>query len=568
MPMSMMSASAAASENTITFTKTTGGDNASHTYKAYKIFTGTATSNGFGTTAELKNTDWALSTDNAASFLTALQADSRFNTTTETPSGEAGDPVKTTTNDFAGCSTAASVASVLAGYEKDSTKAKAFAEFAVSELKTLNVSATATGTSLSVNSDGYYVIEETAVSGGDGTGTMTAYLLGVYDASEGAEITVKSALPSFQKKIKDVNDSDSSVTANTTWNDSADYDIGDEVPFQLTATLPSDYATYKQYKLVFHDNLEDDAFGTISTDKVKVYYQPATGDRVEITTGVTKSISNNTDTFTATYDSTDKDCDLEVTIANLKGIEGISPAAGDKIVVEYTATLGDNAHLGATGNWNCGYLEYSNNPYYAGGVGGTEITSKTPEDQVVAFTYQLVVNKVDASENALAGAGFTLYKYVLSAQEDSNDTNTTGDDNGAYVMIKQIDAGEATRFTFTGLDDGKYKLVESKTPVGFNTINPMTFTISATHEDDAAAPKLLTLTVSDLDGATVEETGEEGSKTLTGNISATVKNSSGASLPSTGGIGTTVFYVTGGVLVAGAGVLLITKKRTKKDDAE
>jgi fimbrial isopeptide formation D2 family protein/LPXTG-motif cell wall-anchored protein len=587
MPMSMMSASAAASENTITFTKTTGGADSSetattHTYAAYKIFTGTATSNGFGGSAELKNTDWALSTDNAASFLAALQEDSRFNTTTTTSSEENPDEeVSETTNDFAGCSTAASVAKVLAGYNSDSEKAKAFAEFAVSELKTLNVSATATGTgSLTVESDGYYVIEETAVSGGDGTGTMTAYLLGVYDASAGAEIEVKSDLPSFQKKIQDTNDSDSTVTDNTGWTDSADYDIGDDVPFQLTATLPSDYATYKKYKLVFHDNLEDDVFASSTVSNIKYYYQKSGSDtKVEITGGTSSSTSVNSadSNFASTHG--DNTCNLEFTIADLKTATfdgtNINPAAGDKIIVEYTAKLGADAKLGSTGNWNSGYLEYSNNPYYAGGAGETETTSKTPEDQVVAFTYQLDVSKVDASGNALAGAGFTLYKYVLGAKADTSDKNITNDatdTNGAYVKVAEIAAGTDTTFTFKGIDDGVYKLVETEIPNGFNKADDVDFTVSATHSEESDAPILISLSTTK-DSITVDKSASTAANAsdgyvYSGKLQTKVENKSGATLPSTGGIGTTVFYVTGGVLVAGAGVLLITKKRTKKDDAE
>lgn len=536
-PMSSFSASAVATVGKISFTGvTTSSGTATHTYAAYMIFSGTAVENGFGGTAELKDTQWAMDATKAADFLSALKTDTRFNTDDK--------------NDFADCTTAAAVAKVLTGYAADSVKAKAFADFAI-EQKT-NLKVVGSGTVIDALEDGYYVIEETAVT----NGTMTAHLLGVYDASAGAEITVKSELPTFQKKIKDTNDSNpdndtSGINDNSTngvWQDSADYDIGDAVPFQLTATLPDDYATYKQYKLVFHDNLQDSVYG--DAQNIKVYYQKGTDAPVEIT-GFTSTTPNADDSsFADTHE--DKTCNLEVTIANLKTATGdVKLEAGDKVIVEYTAELKTTAKLGEAGNWNSGYLEYSNNPYYTGD-GTDETTSKTPEDMVVAFTYQLSVDKVDNAGNALEGAGFTLYKY-------------NGED---YVAVGEEITG-VTTFEFKGVDAGQYKLVETTIPAGYNPVNALEFIVKAKHVEEADTPTLTDLTVVDLDGNSLTATDLTAGKfvvTKSSGLAATkIINNSGATLPSTGGIGTTLFYVGGGVLVAGAGVLLITKKRAKKD---
>lgn len=523
---SSFSASAVATENTISFTGQEG--TGTHTYQAYMIFSGTAVANGFGGAAELQGIQWANSTG-AAEFLTALKDDATIGT------------------DFADCTTAAAVADVLKGYSVNSAKAKAFADLAIANKEKLKAVGDA-GSTITAAEDGYYVIEETGVTAG--TSTMTAHLLGVYDASAGAEITVKSSLPTFEKKIMDSNDSGTTVqdgSTNDAWQDSADHDFGDKVPFQLTGTLPGDYASYKQYKMVFHDNLQDGVYG--SPENVKVYYKH--GDTTKEISSDKYTISNpNTadDGFADTHG--DKTCNLEINIANLKTATGdVTLQAGDKIIVEYQAELLTAANMGEAGNWNSGYLEYSNNPYH---TGEGDTTSKTPEDMVVDFTYQLAVNKVDNALKPLKGAGFTLYKY-----------------NGTVYEAVGTEITGVTTFEFKGVDAGQYKLVETTTPKGFNTVDELEFIVKAEHDETSDTPTLTSLTVVDTDGNSLTATNTEAGKfvvTKKDGLAATqIINNSGSTLPSTGGIGTTMFYVGGGVLVAGAGVILITKKRAKKD---
>lgn len=518
--------SASAAENTISFVNATGGDTTTHTYQAYMIFSGTATANGFGTAAELQDIQWA-KPESAADFLKALKADGTIGTK------------------FADCTTAAAVASVLKGFDTDSVEAKAFADLAIANKDKLKAVGEA-GSTITATEDGYYVIEETNVKGG--TGTMTAHLLGVYDASVGADITVKSKLPTFQKKIMDSNDSGvEDGSTNGEWQDSADHDFGDKVPFQLTGTLPDDYATYKQYKMVFHDNLQDGVYG--APTNIKVYYKH--GDTTKEISSNKYTVSNPDtadDGFAKTHG--DNTCNLEVTIDDLKtAIDGVTLEAGGQIIVEYQAELLTGAKIGEEGNWNSGYLEYSNNPYH---TGDGDTTSKTPEDLVVDFTYQLSVDKVDNALNPLEGAGFTLYKY-----------------NGTTYEAVGTEITGVTKFEFKGVDAGQYKLVETTTPKGFNKADDLEFIVKAEHDETADTPTLKTLTVVDKDGKSLTATNTEAGKfvvTKKDGLAATqIINNSGSQLPSTGGIGTTMFYVGGGVLVAGAGVLLITKKRAKKD---
>ena len=210
------------------------------------------------------------------------------------------------------------------------------------------------------------------------------------------------------------------------------------------------------------------------------------------------------------------------------------------IVVTYNATLNDTAVLGKEGNVNEAKLEFSNNP---NGTGHGE----TPLDSVIVFTYKVVVNKHANAANgpALAGAEFTLSKKLKDG--------TTKD----IAVVKNTDG---TTFTFSGLDDGDYVLTETKTPEGYNTIAPIKFTVNADHTiawEGIERTDILT----SLTGSTA--TGE---LTFTADdvkaaLSTDVVNKAGATLPSTGGMGTTLFYVVGGGLMVAAIVLLVTKKR-------
>lgn len=289
---------------------------------------------------------------------------------------------------------------------------------------------------------GYYLIKDKdgSVTGAD---TYTTYIVKVVD---NVPITPKGNVPSFEKKVKDINDT--TDTDASAWQDSADYDIGDKVPFKLEGTVSSKYADYKTYYYAFHDQAETGL--TFNADSVKVYV-----DSNEITSGYSVETSPaDGDTF-------------DVVFANLKDITGVDIKGGSKITVEYTATLNDKAVLGSQGNVNTAHLEFSNNPNEEHSGSGKPGTGKTPDDSVIVFTYQVVVNKVKADNTALTGAEFTLEKVY------KNSPNKT-------VAVVKNAAG--TTFTFKGLDDGDYILTETKTPATYNTIEPITFTVTADHK--------------------------------------------------------------------------------------
>ena len=391
----------------------------------------------------------------------------------------------------------------------------------------VNFDSTAIGTvsdskSLTVPT-GYYLIKDNGP-----VGNGEDYSLYVVQVVGPTTISPKVGTTASDKKVKDTNDS--AANSTTDWQDSADYDIGDAVPFKLSATIAQDYANYNHgYKLTFHD--KEDAGLSFNASSVKVYV-----DGKEITSG-----------FTVVTENLGDGCTFEVRFANLKEITSVH--AGSVISVEYTSTLNNQAVIGSTGNKNTSHVTYTNNPNdeQAGEKG------KTPDDAVIVFTYMTIVNKVTKNPNydpkvegseeyiPLKGAGFTLYKKNAS---------------GTYEAVgSELKGKDMTTFTWSGLDDGDYKLVETTTPSGYNTIPDIEFTITATHDvtSDVTSdnPTLTSLSGGDKFTGVIS----------TGVVSANIENQSGAQLPSTGGIGTTIFYVLGSVLVIGAAVLLVTKKR-------
>ena len=388
----------------------------------------------------------------------------------------------------------------------------------------VNFGSTAIGTVSDSNpltvTTGYYLIKDNGP-----VGNGEDYSLYVVQVVGPTTISPKVGTTTSDKKVDDENDSNTTEDA-TTWQDSADYDIGDAVPFKLSATIAQDYTSYTHgYKLTFHD--KEGAGLSFNKDSVKVYV-----DGTLITTGyevVTEGLTGG--------------CTFEVRFANLKDIDSVH--AGSVISVEYTSTLNNQAVIGSTGNKNTSHVSYTNNPNdEQTGEGG-----KTPDDAVIVFTYKTIVNKVTKNPNydptvegseeyiPLKGAGFTLHKKNAS---------------GAYDAVGSELKGEnMTTFTWSGLDDGDYKLVETTTPSGYNTIPDIEFTITATHDVSSDNPTLISLSGGDKFTGVVS----------TGVVSANIENQSGAQLPSTGGMGATIFYVLGSVLVIGAAVLLVTKKR-------
>ena len=488
-----------------------------HAYKAYQIFSGTQSAES---KPALGDVGWGTGID-GAKFLPALKADTRF--------------VVNSKNIFADCTTAADVAAIMAKEQDRSAVAKAFANVAAQFLKSAAVDITAKQTNVDLNPGYYLLVDVTNPGEGD---AMNSALLQVTGKGNIA-IEQKYDVPSVGKSVKDTDGK---------WGEAADWCIGSNVPFQLIGKLPNNYADYETYKYVFHDTL---GTGLQYNGDVKVYVRNGETD-TELTSG-----------FTVAPDkaATAGGGSLTITFDNLKTVASVTSSSS--IVVKYMAKLLNTAVIGQPGNPNEVYLEYSSNPNFSGT--GTPPTSKTPKDTVLVFTYQLDINKVDGTTptKKLQNAEFKLKCIAAEKEATWKDKWVTVDTNNKVTGWADTQGKGSALITNTnglaqviGLDAGTYELYETKAPGGYNQLkDPIKIVITATLDKSEDSPALTALTIKVDDG-----TAKDGD-VAKGTVSTTVTNNSGATLPETGGIGTTLFYVIGGVLLVGAAVLLVTRKR-------
>lgn len=427
--------------------------------------------------------------------------------------------------------TGAEIVKYLDGIKVDATAVREFADTVYAKVKSMNADYTTKNGVFAEVDQGYYLIAQKQI------GANESYSLVILDTAGKNKLTVtpKTGVPTFEKKIREKNDS---TGVETGWQDASDYDIGDEVPFKLTGTVSDKYDNYATYYYAFHDKMDE----TLQFDSRSVV--------VKINGSVMPKEQYNLNT------STTDGCTFEVVFNDLKKVSSKKPK---EVTVEYTAKLKENARLGSDGNFNKGKLEFNNNPYYEG-EGKPENTGETPWDEVVVFTYKLIANKTDGQGNPLAGAGFTLYKF----------DHVTND----YVKVKDIPADKTTtKFAFTGADAGKYKLVETTVPDGYNKADDLVFVVQGTYkaenkaennDDPLKAPKLTKLEILDENGNSI--TGENKVFTTSlknGTATTNIKNLTGSELPGTGGMGTTVLYVAGTIMILVAGVFLVMKKKAE-----
>lgn len=498
-----MSVSVFAAEGETAKTITLTGGKAGHTYTAYQIFTGKVEGK------ELKDIQWGAdvtesykATADTAAAAAKIISDSNDAHTMA---------VNLVTNNYLNSTNAAKVT-----LTKDGT---------------VTISGLATG---------YYVIvdstSETITTENDVYSEYVVELVGDVNGK------LKSDIPTVEKKVND-NDNE--------WNDAGDFSIGDTVPYKLTGTIADNFNNYETYKYIFHDVLsKGQAF---QKDSLKVTIN---GDETKnITNSFTITPETNSDGKTTT--------EITISCANLNNIQNLTK--DDKIIVTYNAILTADAAIGLPGNNNTVYLEFSNNPEDNG-----EGTSKTKEDEVLVFTYELDTTKTDASTNAaLKDAKFVLKNKDGKFAKLDNDKKVSAwvdTQNDATELISGTDG----KFVVIGLDAGDYILVETEAPSGYNKIEgEIAVKITATQKNlddykevaEADDPsEILTAVGSEVTIPGHEKVTSEGD-TNTGIVPAGITNASGSTLPSTGGMGTTLFYIVGGILVAGAAIILIAKRK-------
>ena len=416
-------------------------------------------------------------------------------------------------------------------------------------------------------------------------------------------ITLKPGEITTEKKLDDENDSIMKETGmndhedDEVWQDIGDYDIGDSVPFRIHTTLPANTAYFPYYAILMSDTV---SAGLTFNDDFKIYVD---GTEKTIAQKPTTGTSNadflyeySTDGKTvyiypnhgytlnaggAATAGTTYGGDVLPLFASKKNDDNyVDEVGGAEITVRYTCTLNTSAKIGLEGNPNDYTLKFTNSPY-ADSFG-------TLKDKVLVLTYQYVVNKTNEDGNALTGADFELYKFIPVTTADTapeaQPADTTGLLNlaaegetaqyyyqhpytsqwGVYkVVTKSIDTA-VTTFTFKGLDDGFYRLVETETPEGYNGLTGNTeFRIWANHATvlDGTGTIFGAADGSDFQFRVPSTTVLSGTENDTGIITSDIVNKTGTELPTTGGMGTTLFYVLGTILVLGAAVLLITNKR-------
>lgn len=487
---------AAGEKYTITIT----GDAINHTYEAYQVFTGDLFE------GVLSNIKWGGGV-NGEALLTALKND------------------ETLGSKFNNADSAAAVAEAMDGIARDSDDAQAFAAVVGKHLTTAAGSSNeAKGPYHIENLDaGYYLVKDRDDSQNGENGVYTRFMLQVVANISAAP---KSDIPTVTKKVK----GDTNTGNEDNYSDVADFNIGDNVPFLLTGTLPSYLADYDKYSYTFTDTLSS---GLTYNGDAKVYV-----DGVEVTPSDVGIDGTN----------------LIVKFDDLKGVSGVTKDS--KITVKYTAKLNAAAVVGGAGNSNAVTLTYSNNP----NAGGENDKGTTPSDTVLVFTYKLDVTKVDGADKVktLVNAEFVLFRGSETLPEyaivkDGKIDSWTNDEEEATTLISD----SSGKFDVAGLDGGVYFLKETKAPAGYNLLDAVVkLEVIATMSDGSGTASLSALEI---------KVGDSGANTPgdidTGTVSLIIENNKGATLPSTGGVGTTIFYAVGGVLMLGAVVLLITKKR-------
>lgn len=345
----------------------------------------------------------------------------------------------------------------------------------------------------------------------------------------------KHGTPTMEKKVLDRNDTVNTFDEAMGWQDGADYDIGDVVPFQITATL-SDMPNFKEYYLEFWDEMEHLTY-------------------VENSLKVEMDGKDVTSSFVFEKETTGFKTNMRIYCDN---ILPLGAKKGSKFVVTYTATLNQDAIIGNPGNPNTAKLIYTRSS-------GSADKGITKPDTVKVFTYRLIADKVDSDLRPLTGAAFKLSKlvkkddgtqeYVTVAVIGATETMVDG------KLVYTLTEPNRTEFVWNGIDDGSYKIEEVVTPVGYNTMEPIEFWVKAEHDHKAEDPRLYYASSSyEFENAYLLEDGYRIFE-FDGDFKTPIVNQFGAVLPSTGGAGTKLIYIAGSILALGAGVVLIAKKR-------
>lgn len=599
---------AAPNSHTITITNKKEG----HKYAAYQIFDGNLTNEGGSKT--LTDIKWGagFNADKASEFITELKNEASF--------------VIDNKNVFVDAKDAATVAKAMSTDTNVFTDAMND-KFAEIVSKYLKGNGTESGTpvksgenyvyTISVSQDGYYFVKDSEkIAEGD---AATRYILQVV---ADVNVAAKADAPEINKETAEdlktliCNNNEANHTHtiecfDPKWVKFNNGAFGDVVPYKVTSKVPA-MDGYEKYYFVVEDTLAEGL--TFNNDVVvKV------GDET-LTACVADSHKHDYTQEEGTYHVKVTGQKFEIVFENFIQYKSMDA----DIEITYTATINTKATIAVTGNKNEVKLIYSNNPNTTDSGTPEEPDyptpdspkGETPKSETYTYVTGLKLLKVDEKNKALAGAEFEITatpfnKILVNKTEFVERDGSEGEEAGAvYYLLKDkkytttepnFDADETkntakyydnldnennpTRVTktyklvntsgeevtigetktykayvnedgilsITGLSAGEYVIKEVTAPNGYNLLaEPIKINLNWIAPTDVTK------------GCTWTATRDDGTaENYTGQYAFQVENKKGSLLPSTGGIGTTIFYVVGGILVIGAGILLVTKRRMK-----
>ena len=585
-----------------TYTLSITSETKGHNYKAYQVFGGTIAKAPGTDTDTLVNIVWGDGVNESA-LLAALRA-ADFTNPEYTP--DSGKPEKI--KPFASVTSAQDVADVLTGWGPNAVQLDEFAEVVGAHLNednaktptTKETESTETGnkkiytTTFTGLSAGYYLLcEDNMDPDADKNNAYTKFIL---ELVGNTTVKAKADAPSIEKKILESQDAGDGAEQE---KDTTVANVGDSVLFRLTGTIP-EMDGYDKYFYIVTDTLSKG----LDFDNVQSVVLNNKSGRQE-------SVLSKDDDYTLAVTKNPEDGTTALKFV-FKDFIQYKEYAGGTIVIKYTATLNQNAVIGNSGNPNSVHLEYSNNPNYDyqgdNEPADDDPMGQTPEDYVIVYTGAVQVRKVDSDGDVLTGAGFTLTGQGANQVKVTTNKFVEDNENGTYYKLKDGtytteapngndeeyesttdkyslkqtvawtgtntsnttiagDVGQDGYLTFGGLGEGTYTIEETTVPTGYNKIDNITVTLSFTPPEGEITTGQETGTWS----ATYKVgNGTPGAASVDGDgtIHFQVENRSGAVLPSTGGMGTTLFVAGGLVLMVVAATLLVVRARAARKDQE
>lgn len=376
-------------------------------------------------------------------------------------------------------------------------------------------------------------------------------VIGKEQATDKGMITVINEKPDMTKQVQKKD--------SRQWGQDADYNVGDKVPYKITVDVPKNITDLETFTITdTPTNLKDD----INSVKVK------SGENL---------IKNDNSIYEVTQTSDGNGFTIEFRPS------AMSDYAGKRLTIEYQAELLENADTTTKGNPNTAKLEYSNMIKPDQGDTDNPNKDKTPgkntiEDNAVVYTFKINVHKQDENSKPLQGVTFDLYKEVeegIPDAEKGNKKNGLSPDKYWLKLRSNLKTNDQGDISVSGLANGDYYLVETKTVNGYNLLKePVKVTLKIQYktsitetrewEDDVAnnGKKLVKHTITSTD---TTFTGGDTTSSNEGYVTQTVINKKGFTLPTTGGMGTVLFGVGGAALaLAGLYMILSSRKKTSK----